>query len=101
VPPDFGGLLPKRKRHWHDLDLAVIEQYGEGMSYRAIQRCLRRRTVFVGLACPAPDSGETRLGWFWFGLADYSEGLIDTLFPGLARSASRAAQPSAQRIVDP
>jgi len=49
VPPDFGALLPKRKRHWHDLDLTVIEQYGEGMSYRAIQRCLRRRTVFVGL----------------------------------------------------
>jgi len=49
VPPDFGGLLPKRKRHWHDLDLTVIEQYGEGMSYRAIQRWLRRRTVFVGL----------------------------------------------------
>jgi len=49
VPPEFGALLPKRKRHWHDLDLAVIEQYGEGMSYRAIQRWLRRRTVFVGL----------------------------------------------------
>jgi transposase-like protein len=49
VPPDFGGLLPKRKRHWHDLDLAVIEQYGEGLSYRAIQRGFRRRTVFVGL----------------------------------------------------
>jgi hypothetical protein len=50
VPPDFGALLPKRKRHWHDLGLTVIEQYGEGMSYRAIQRWLRRRTVFVGLS---------------------------------------------------
>jgi len=49
VPPDFGALLPKRKRHWHDLALTVIEQYGEGLSYRAIQRWLRRRTVFVGL----------------------------------------------------
>lgn len=50
VPPEFGALLPKRKRHWHDLDLTVIEQYGEGLSYRAIQRWLRRRTVFVGLS---------------------------------------------------
>ena len=49
VPPDFGALLPKRKRHWHDLELTVMEQYGEGMSYRAVQRWLRRRGVFVGL----------------------------------------------------
>ena len=49
VPPDFGALLPKRKRHWHDLGLTVIELYGEGQSYRAVQRWLRRRAVFVGL----------------------------------------------------
>ena len=50
VRVDFGGLLPKRRRHWHDLQLAVIEQYGEGFSYRAIQRWLRRRSVFAGVS---------------------------------------------------
>jgi transposase-like protein len=50
VPPDFGALLPKRRRYWHDLQLAVIEQYAEGFSYRAIQRWLRRRSVFVGVS---------------------------------------------------
>ena len=50
VPVDFGVLLPKRRRYWHDLQLAVIEQYGEGFSYRAIQRWLRRRSVFAGVS---------------------------------------------------
>lgn len=49
VPPDFGWLLPKRQRYWHDLHLTVIEQYAEGFSYRGVQRWFQRRGVFVGL----------------------------------------------------
>lgn len=50
VPVDFGVLLPKRRRYWHDFQLAVIEQYAEGFSYRAVQRWLRRRSVFAGVS---------------------------------------------------
>jgi len=35
------------------------------------------------------------------GLTGHSEGLIGTPLPGLARSESRAAKPSAKRIADP
>jgi len=49
VRPDFGAGLPKRKRHWHDLDLTAVELHLEGMGYRGIKRHLGRYGPEVGL----------------------------------------------------
>lgn len=49
VRPDFGHALPKRKRHWYDMDAKVVQWYVEGVSYRGVARCLRHDGVQVGL----------------------------------------------------
>lgn len=49
VRPDFGCGLPKRKRHWYDLDLTTVELYAEGLSYRAAARYFARRGSQVGI----------------------------------------------------
>ena len=49
VAPDFGPVLRKRQRHWYELDEEEVERYGDGASYRSVQRALRRRGVYVGL----------------------------------------------------
>lgn len=50
VKADFGAALPKRKRHWYDLDLMAVELYLEGHSTRAVKRYFARRDVQVGIS---------------------------------------------------
>jgi transposase-like protein len=49
VKPDFGALLPKRKRLWYDLELAATELHVEGMSYRGLKRHFARVGCEVGI----------------------------------------------------
>jgi len=49
VKPNFGEALPKRKRHWYDLDLTTLELHVEGLSYRAAARFFGRRDCQVGI----------------------------------------------------
>lgn len=57
VKPDFGAGLPKRKRHWYDLDLTAVELHTEGFSYRAVGRFLGRRGCDVGIGSLAGKMG--------------------------------------------
>ncbi len=50
VKTDFDPVLPKRKRHWHDLNLRAVELYLEGLSTRAIRRYFAHRGVQVGIS---------------------------------------------------
>jgi hypothetical protein len=50
VPPDFGVVLPKRKRLWYDVELDVIERYVSGASYRSIRDSYQHRGVYIGLS---------------------------------------------------
>lgn len=49
VKPDFGLLLPKRKRHWYDLQLTTLELHVEGMAYRGLKRHFARVGSEVGI----------------------------------------------------
>ena len=49
VKPEFGALLPKRKRHWYDLELTATELHVEGMAYRGLKRHLARVGCEVGI----------------------------------------------------
>jgi transposase-like protein len=49
VKPDFGAALPKRKRHWYDVQLAAVGLHVEGLSYRGLQRHFARQDCQVGL----------------------------------------------------
>jgi len=50
VCPDFGPVVPARRRHWHDLNLTAVELHVEGLSLRGVRRYLARRGVQVGLS---------------------------------------------------
>lgn len=49
VKPDFGVLLPKRKRLWYDLELAAVELHVEGVAYRGLKRHFARVGSDVGI----------------------------------------------------
>lgn len=49
VKPDFGVLLPKRKRLWYDLELAAVELHVEGVAYRGLKRHFARMGSDVGI----------------------------------------------------
>lgn len=49
VKPEFGAVLPKRKRHWYDLQLTTLELHVEGMAYRGLKRHFARVGCEVGI----------------------------------------------------